>query len=570
MTVSYSAVDKFNVSNGFNQVKFGSPAKILETELNEMQKIQNNQLGLLGKSLITDGFYTKATMTLSGTVLTVPATTVVIGGIAYIILGDMTLSVSSGDIVYLAVINTEVTGDTSLVASGNLSGGAVIANNINDTRMGGLETAHRIQVQFQLTKTNTNSAAIYLAVATMTSGTTFTDNRIKCTVALGDVTKADKIAAPVADDILTMDASGNLKDSGKKVTDLVANTDLIYPVAGGTATALTVTGVTLLNNYPKTFIAGASNGGAATTINGIKAYKPGGTLPPTFVVGKPYTIYYNLAGPNFFVSASAEGTALASQVLAPTTFSNGVDVNIPGTMVDRTGTLLGATGVADGVGDVTLIPPIGFYDGVTAKIKAWDTNFIASNFLSTVSMFGLTGSIPVLTGYRNATGVGKWGNGDLAVYPEKGYQKGGAGDGEIRVSVAQIQSVNGNLQSGNIVNNMEICGIIGNVTIESLGGKKYATGTSTVSTGVILSTINLSGLGFTPSTIMGIGTAIVDGSYQGVGVFYQSNLNTFYYYYQGIGMKLFNTSSYNLSSLNVLQTEGKPVTSGTITWYAYE
>lgn len=69
--------------------------------------------------------------------------------------------------------------------------------------------------------------------------------------------------------------------------------------------------------------------------------------------------------------------------------------------------------------------------------------------------------MPHLTGIRNATGIAKWGDGALAVYPEKGYQKGGPGDGEIKVTPAQLQSAEGELKSDNIKAGTAIFGVPG-------------------------------------------------------------------------------------------------------------
>lgn len=75
----------------------------------------------------------------------------------------------------------------------------------------------------------------------------------------------------------------------------------------------------------------------------------------------------------------------------------------------------------------------------------------------------VTGTIPVLTGNRTATGVAKWPDGALAVYPEKGYQKGGAGDGEIKVTTAQLQAAEPNLNSAYILSGRPMFGVPGGI-----------------------------------------------------------------------------------------------------------
>ena len=77
--------------------------------------------------------------------------------------------------------------------------------------------------------------------------------------------------------------------------------DLTYQVAGGTATALTLTINTYANGYAKTFIAPANNNGVATTINTKPLYKPNTTDAPTLIAGKAYTVWYNLSGDCFYL-----------------------------------------------------------------------------------------------------------------------------------------------------------------------------------------------------------------------------------------------------------------------------
>ena len=99
----------------------------------------------------------------------------------------------------------------------------------------------------------------------------------------------------------------------------------VAPTAGGTATALTVSSSTflLVQGGKLVFIAAANNNGAATTINNIPLYKPNTTIAPKLIAGKMYTVWYDAtSGGRFFLQASAEGTAVAGNVLAGKTFSN--------------------------------------------------------------------------------------------------------------------------------------------------------------------------------------------------------------------------------------------------------
>lgn len=108
--------------------------------------------------------------------------------------------------------------------------------------------------------------------------------------------------------------------------------DTLYQTAGGTATAITLTGVVLEDGHPKTFIAAFTDNNTVKTINGKPFYKPGTTTSPSTVAGKAYTVWYNIAGECFFIKASAEGTATVAQVLAGVPFSNEIDTGLIGTL----------------------------------------------------------------------------------------------------------------------------------------------------------------------------------------------------------------------------------------------
>jgi len=250
-------------------------------------------------------------------------------------------------------------------------------------------------------------------------------------------------------------SGGNQKEINKSIDAQLS--DLVYQTAGGTATAITLTiKGKLVDGYPITFIASASNSGNAKTINGKKLYRPGSKISPYLIAGKAYTVWYNLSGDCFFIKASAEGTALASQVLKDVTFSNDIETNIPGTLdlsnlvsgniksgvtingvsgsstvVDTADAVLdpnyvvtGYSGYDDGIkkngqlanlgssqqavdtwtdGNGTLVyrlPSTGAFTGTVngykPELSKYDANFIASNIASGKSIFGLTGNFDPL------------------------------------------------------------------------------------------------------------------------------------------------------------------------------
>lgn len=178
----------------------------------------------------------------------------------------------------------------------------------------------------------------------------------------------------------------NTSNITTNTTNLSAHlSDSTYQLATGTATAITLTSVTLTNLYPKTFIASANNNASATTINTKPLYKPNTTTAPTLISGKAYTIWYSTTGSCFFIKASAEGTATQAQVLAGVPFSNENDTGLVGTMANNgspTATITTQGG--------TVNVPVGYSPSgtVTANI----TNLIASNIVNTATVGGITGT----------------------------------------------------------------------------------------------------------------------------------------------------------------------------------
>ncbi|WP_238859268.1 hypothetical protein [Clostridium sp. YIM B02569] len=163
--------------------------------------------------------------------------------------------------------------------------------------------------------------------------------------------------------------------------------DMVYQVASGSATAITLTiKGTLVTGYPITFIASANNGGAATTINGKKLYKPGTTTSPNLIAGKAYTVWYNSISDCFFIKASAEGDADVSSVLATKKFSNDNDTGLVGTMPNN-----GAVSSTLTNSNQEYIIPAGFHNGL-GKIKVIVTNLAAEAIKAGTTVGGIVGT----------------------------------------------------------------------------------------------------------------------------------------------------------------------------------
>ncbi|GGF82589.1 hypothetical protein GCM10010912_29620 [Paenibacillus albidus] len=137
------------------------------------------------------------------------------------------------------------------------------------------------------------------------------------------------------------------------------------------------------------------------------------------------------------------GNATPSDVLTGKKFSAGTLYNANGTIINKSveNHHMPSTQSTVWAGDrVFLQPPEGYYNGQT-----WVTvpapNLRPEYILSGRGFSDMAGTVPVIsTGDDVALSAGQWSNGDLAVYPREGYRKGGAGAGEIKVTVAQMQA----------------------------------------------------------------------------------------------------------------------------------
>lgn len=201
----------------------------------------------------------------------------------------------------------------------------------------------------------------------------------------------------------------------KKVSDK-AN---YIQTAGGTGTAITLTNVNLVKGFTITFVVAANNSGVATTINGKSLYKPNTTIAPTLATGKAVTVWYDTTGGCFFFKASAEGDAVAANVLAGKIFSNDVDTGLTGTMPNNgtvtqslpiNGTYTIPAGYHSGSGSVT--QSIATKAATTYSPSTSAQSIAAGQYLSgaqtIAAITGTAGTGAVLSGYtfNSAAGIG--------------------------------------------------------------------------------------------------------------------------------------------------------------------
>lgn len=211
--------------------------------------------------------------------------------------------------------------------------------------------------------------------------------------------------------------------------DMALGNTAMFETAGGTGTAITLTGIELLDGHSKTFIVNTDNNGSATTINGKSLYKPGTINAPNLKKGKAVTVWYDAAGDCFFLKASATGNATADKVLAPYTFSSDDDTDIVGeipTLQNNTPPLelaYWAPGVAGNEHPKAhMRPPKGYVDGGT-WLSADVPGLLPNKVLEDTNLFGMQGSIPIINEDKEALYAGHF-SGHITVRPQYGMWDG--------------------------------------------------------------------------------------------------------------------------------------------------
>lgn len=375
MAIDFSATDIFNKEQQFSRIEWGAEAPVLEVELNELQKIQNYKRNISSQKLVgdIDGFFTAGTMTYSSGTLTVPADTIIANGEVLEILGAMTLSgLVNGDTVKLHVFETEVTKDTSLVKSGNLSGGASISNGIQDSRIG-METSRRIQKQVQLVKTAIPdpipAGEAYMTVATIGTSNNFIDTRVKVPTTAGLNTLLDNHKVDYTLQVpyggTTTNISNAYSIANPPIDSLVAGMAICIKVNANSS------GPTTLNWNGK---------GAASIL------KSNGFAVSNLKAGGIYTLRYD--GTNFILQGEgASGNATASDLLSGKTAS--VDAG------DIVGTIPSKAAQTYTPGKYKQTIGAGQYLSGEQTI-AGDADLIPSNIKTGVNIFGVAGTFALI------------------------------------------------------------------------------------------------------------------------------------------------------------------------------
>ncbi|AIQ61076.1 hypothetical protein [Paenibacillus borealis] len=254
-------------------------------------------------------------------------------------------------------------------------------------------------------------------------------------------------AIPLKDQKGIAYAAGKLL-AGKPYMFRKVGTDFLADSAGGSGNAVA-----------GDIRAGKTAATDAGDVTGTLAVQTGGTVTPgASAVVKPAGIYdtaITVAGVSVPAASVLTGTTIAGTAgMMPNRANDQVAARVNYERVGR---------VAVGFPTGGYLTNSGFGAGI-ASVAVEDSGLNPAYVRSDVSILGMQGSMPVIsTGADVALSVGKWGDGALAVYPREGYRKGGAGAGEIKVSVDQLKSVNAHLQPWYIAQGAEIFGVYGTV-----------------------------------------------------------------------------------------------------------
>jgi hypothetical protein len=258
---------------------------------------------------------------------------------------------------------------------------------------------------------------------------------------------------------------------------------------------------------------------------------------------KAYTVWYNSTGDCFFIKASATGNTIASHVLAGDTFSTDVDNDLIGTMPIN-GTLNYNMPIN---GSFTI--PLGYTTG----------GIITQNITTKSAQT-----------YQPSTITQTIASGQYISEPQT------------------IAPVTGNATVNDVVagkgfNSANGINLVGQATIESLGGKRFTSGTSTPYRSPNTSTyavISIS-LPFTPSIFFAYGSVVVNGGWETCEVLYNvgNNMKQWYIHQQGTGLytkynDLNNGIRLDPSLITVLLADGTVDTtqnsSAYVNWIAVE
>lgn len=155
----FSNQDKFKKENNFSEVVFGANVPLLETELNELQKVQNARNRRLISACVNEGLLRRGTMIYENGLLTIANEKAFVGG-ELLEISQLQLALSNTEHAYLVVWEERVTAsEVTIPTDGNEQAEQIpvdiVDGNVKE------ETSHRKQIRFNLLK---SIPATYLGV----------------------------------------------------------------------------------------------------------------------------------------------------------------------------------------------------------------------------------------------------------------------------------------------------------------------------------------------------------------------------------------------------------------------
>ena len=163
----FSKLSQYNKDSGVVAVRFGADAPILETELNEMQLIQNSQRTKILEYLVDDGLSKEGTISFADGVLSIRTKRAFKDGLS-VYIDSATLNVPNGATAYLHIFEEQTVGPNDVMYKYGNKNGTVITNYIMDARYG-QEISKRIVLSYELS-TATRSGAHTITLGTNNAG----------------------------------------------------------------------------------------------------------------------------------------------------------------------------------------------------------------------------------------------------------------------------------------------------------------------------------------------------------------------------------------------------------------
>ena len=141
----------FNKNANFGSVKFGADAPLLETELNELQDIQNYKRRELLRKMFDNCILELGNISYVNPNLVIENTSFLIDG-ELIYINNVNIPISLGQSFYIKLDEKVLTHLDDIKEFGNEHSNSTIPNNIVDSRVGA-ETSRRVVLTYSITTT---------------------------------------------------------------------------------------------------------------------------------------------------------------------------------------------------------------------------------------------------------------------------------------------------------------------------------------------------------------------------------------------------------------------------------